>query len=628
MEAPAREVGRDPPLDFPGNTIYLEKQDKLFDLNLDINAQVVLLSQAPTSKTAFLGNLTGIPDAFFEATTTLTVQIVFRRIFPNKLTTLSIVPWQDNEDTVKESLKTLYYAADGVPGDDLVQEATSAHNRISAARQLRSHRKTSGDDVLRREISGPECPHFSILSLPTLSRWYPLVVSPEEHSLSLLDEDADQVYIRNLLRLVKQHDPSMERTIFIPTSPNPCREDDGHVRDLVLLKSANLKLSSSCDILLSPWWDTNIPNDIPDLDSFHEIKHEAALVNPKRVDFLERAFTGVGPLRSRLARLLCNLAAEETPKQTTASTHEYRCKLITIASEFQRIVHEALENRDYPSILVKENPEQSLVQQISDLNLGFSALMWRKGHTSDFETKLDSVNDGFTQTKPIAETIEKCYKDSRKAELGTLPNPPIMLALFQAQTTKWPTMATAHIGTAVTVIHDFIKAVLDHVVSDKTLRDNIWQQSLMCDLPKLYKYSLNVTKALLRVERNLRPSTYTPDYAKRMSTLQASRDNNIRNRREAATTAEWAKEAIEFGLRSYYQVSIKRFVDAICRQAVEDGLLFGTKSPLKVLTPETVMAMSEPSIFGDHTPPLEKKKKKLEDELARWEAAAKILADE
>jgi hypothetical protein len=212
-----------------------------------------------------------------------------------------------------------------------------------------------------------------------------------------------------------------------------------------------------------------------------------------------------------------------------------------------------------------------------------------------------------------------------------LSNPPIILALFQAQTSKWPTIATAHIGTVVTVIHNFIKAVLDHIVPDKALRDNLWQQALVCDLPKLYKHSLNVAKALLRVERNLRPSTYSPDFAKSISTLQTNRDNCVRSRGHlAASSAEWAKEAIEFNLRSYYMVSIKRFVDNICRQAVEDGLLFGAKSPLKVLTPESVMGMSDTtvrSIFGDDTPPVETKKQ-LEDELARWEEAAKILSDE
>jgi hypothetical protein len=291
--------------------------------------------------------------------------------------------------------------------------------------------------------------------------------------LSLLDEDADQAYIGNLLHLIKQHDPSLERTIFVPTSLDPSREDEGHVRDLVLLKSANFKLSSSSGIPPGPWWDNSTDGDIPDLDSFKKIKQEAALANPKRVDFLKRAFTGIGPMGSRLAQLLCSIAAEEIPKQqqqvvdrvayihtqlgkfANRGTHEYRCKLIKIASEFQRIVHETLENRDYPSSLVKESSEQSLVQNISDLNLGFSALMWSKGHTGDFATKLGSVNEGFSDkyearvqkiysdgvalaqmqgvfpmgifdcqdpsaNKPIADTIEKCYKDSRKAELGTV----------------------------------------------------------------------------------------------------------------------------------------------------------------------------------------------------------------
>jgi hypothetical protein len=123
MEAPADEVGRGPPLDVAGNNISLEKQNKLFDLNLNINTQIALLSQAPTSKVAFLGHLTGIPNGFFEATTTLTVQIVFRRA-PLKLITISIVPWKETDAAVKGSFKaTIHHAVHGDPGDDLVQKA-------------------------------------------------------------------------------------------------------------------------------------------------------------------------------------------------------------------------------------------------------------------------------------------------------------------------------------------------------------------------------------------------------------------------------------------------------------------------------------------------------------------------
>jgi hypothetical protein len=83
-------------------------------------------------------------------------------------------------------------------------------------------------------------------------------------------------------------------------------------------------------------------------------------------------------------------------------------------------------------------------------------------------------------------------------------------------------------------------------------------------------------------------------------------------------------------LRNYYKVSLKRFVDAVCRQAIEDSLLFGDQSPLKVFTPEFVMEMDDATvraIFGDDAATIEKRKQ-LEKELAPWEEAVKILGEE
>jgi hypothetical protein len=37
MEAPAQEAGRGPPLDGDENNTHLEKQNKLYDLNIDID---------------------------------------------------------------------------------------------------------------------------------------------------------------------------------------------------------------------------------------------------------------------------------------------------------------------------------------------------------------------------------------------------------------------------------------------------------------------------------------------------------------------------------------------------------------------------------------------------------------
>jgi hypothetical protein len=45
-------------------------------------------------------------------------------------------------------------------------------------------------------------------------------------------------------------------------------------------------------------------------------------------------------------------------------------------------------------------------------------------------------------------------------------------------------------------------------------------------------------------------------------------------------------------VESYYKVSRKRFVDAVCQQVVNHFLLDGPKSPLKVLCADRILKLS------------------------------------
>jgi hypothetical protein len=83
-------------------------------------------------------------------------------------------------------------------------------------------------------------------------------------------------------------------------------------------------------------------------------------------------------------------------------------------------------------------------------------------------------------------------------------------------------------------------------------------------------------------------------------------------------------------LRSYYEVSLERFIDMVCREAIEYALLYGEGSPLKFFPYDFVMGLGDEIVDGffggDSELVRTKRQKELEEESKRWEAAADILA--
>jgi hypothetical protein len=138
------------------------------------------------------------------------------------------------------------------------------------------------------------------------------------------------------------------------------------------------------------------------------------------------------------------------PRDSSASKRE--C-LIRLASQFERIVRDALDGRYEGNRIFSDKPELKLATEIIELNEGFSELLSKKGHMWKFEEEsskdeLDAqleyektaeqiqgsgssvpelqqlVGHNIGCSPPveasIMDRIERCYKESRGPELGTV----------------------------------------------------------------------------------------------------------------------------------------------------------------------------------------------------------------
>ena len=211
------------------------------------------------------------------------------------------------------------------------------------------------------------------------------------------------------------------------------------------------------------------------------------------------------------------------------------------------------------------------------------------------------------------------------------------------------------------IVHDSIVKLLDTTIADETVRATFWEDVLFDKLCNAYKRAMDHARFLLSIELGTRPFTYNNFFSTNLekrkleryetkfkAELAAAREvesenayptqsitfAQFRNMTIDRSNAEQVREDIHDILLSYYKVSRKRFVDAICQQVIDYHLLNGgrsgtedDKSPIKLFDPDLVMALEDDkleSIAGEDAG-TRRKREALAAEIKKLEEAAKVL---
>jgi hypothetical protein len=206
-----------------------------------------------------------------------------------------------------------------------------------------------------------------------------------------------------------------------------------------------------------------------------------------------------------------------------------------------------------------------------------------------------------------------------------------------------------HVETVIVVVHYFIVMLLRQTFADQRMREELWESVLLEKLQTAYARAKDHADFLLDIEINGRPSTYNHYFfdnlqmARSQRLTQALRVaandklqdgdlikvdlSTVPNQVISKSNAEQVKEDIHDILESYYKVSCKRFVDLICRQAIEHFLLDGSGSPLKVLNPELIATLSDAQLdmIAGEDATTRQERERLKFEIQGLEAAMKIL---
>ncbi|KAJ4294867.1 hypothetical protein N0V88_005104 [Collariella sp. IMI 366227] len=617
------------PLDGLGNHIYLEKQDRLREIGVDIpTSQIVVVGSQSSGKSSLLENLTGFAFPRGQGLCTrYATQITLRRSLVESIV-ISIIPWRDSNVKKKGRLREFRHELEDFEGENLA-------------------------GIIEKR------PHLTVIDVPGLFQVTDEGVTTELDKAKV--ENMVRRYMENkrtivlavmsalsdlategVLQFAKTADPEGVRTVGVLTKADLVTEQAVVQSILQLVKGNTLKLGYFL-----------VCNRGADADALSiaecQMQEKAKFSEPQWIELAKYGRTGVEHLRAELQRL----EVMGPSRETAASQRE--C-LIRLTSKFEQIIRDALDGRYEGLSIFKDKAGLKLATEIIDLNEGFSDLMWRKGHAWKFEAELDEGTVGSLPyeeriaaiqasvpsipelhqivhdradcplpEEPIRGHIEKYYRESRGPELGTFGGS-LLAMTFRDQASKWRSIVMAHIETVIVVVHRFIKTLLDEIFVDPLMRQQLWNSALLEKLQIAYERAKEQANFLLDIEIDGRPSTYNHYFNDSLQKIRADRLTEAFVATKQSN-AEQVKVDIHDILKSYYKVSRKRFVDVICRQAIEHFLLDRSGSPLKVLTPGFIGKMSDAQLdmIAGEDGATKRERERLESEIKGLEAATKLL---
>ncbi|KAK7212354.1 hypothetical protein V2G26_019532 [Clonostachys chloroleuca] len=175
---------------------------------------------------------------------------------------------------------------------------------------------------------------------------------------------------------------------------------------------------------------------------------------------------------------------------------------------------------------------------------------------------------------------------------------------------KWKALAKGYISDMIAIVHTLVLDLLDHVVPDKNLLGNL-MSVLSEQLQAKYLRAMEQTDFLLKIELEGTPATYNHAFTEVLNKCRAERVKRqlesqvfeIENHGSVVrlcdivqthplSNSEQVVREIHDILKSYYELSRKRFVDNVRMQAADHFLVTGPNTPLKLFSPRFVSSLT------------------------------------
>ncbi|OPB45409.1 dynamin family protein [Trichoderma guizhouense] len=497
-----------------------------------------------------------------------------------------------------------------------------------------------GLDVLKIEISGPNAGNLTVIDVPGIFETAIAGMTTESdidlvknmvngyiHDsrtiiLAVLPCNGDMIN-QKILQLAAEADPQGKRTLAVLTKPD--------------LAVENTTKAALCDLVNGERRDLPLGYHIVEtlgaggtsgnMDNRHQ--QELSLFEQAPWNTITFNRLGISTLRVRIKRLSVNLARAEFP----AIESEIMADL-----EKSRGLLADMDQLDQPENQLENFEGSTMPDELHPP--GRSVLYDEKIHFQIPNLVDDDlgriVSSLYWCPKPkeggILEYIQEQHFNARGLGWGS-PTFLILQVAFIEQGKKWRAIAHAHVSNAVLLVHDFIRQTLENCCRDVAIFEKLWA-FLLRDLVDRYARAMRHLDFLLDVEFKSRTIPYDLHFDEKFNQL----NRNGRNPRsqqcdgtvpggQPPSSFEERVLFISNDLHFYYDLARRRFMEAVCQQAVDYYLLHDKDGPLAVLSDDVVMQMTAEQldkIVGEDLA-VKEKRERLTKEIGTLSKALAIL---
>ncbi|KAI1654941.1 dynamin family protein [Daldinia decipiens] len=361
---------------------------------------------------------------------------------------------------------------------------------------------------------------------------------------------------------------------------------------------------------------------------------------------LPSSMLGINELRKKLSNVLLGQIALELPSliheielkledsrdrleelgEPRRTLDEQRLKLLQISQDFQSIVERSISGTYNDAFFDDAETSRGYLQRIravaQNLNREFAEELTRRGHKREISNNTTSSPEGpeyITKDKLLSH-IQTVMQRTRGRELPGIFSPMVVADLFHQQSSPWEQIAQNHVMNSWRAVEKFIEHVVIYVADipiGRSLLDQVCQPAL----DDLLAQAKTKTTELLNSHRCVHPITYNREYAETIQRVgQSQRDefsriiqeffglsslegsmplnqrsynfNTLLDRLGKTTELDIerlaASEALD-RMNAYYNIAMKRFVDSIATEVIEEKLLAALSN---ILSPVAVFNMS------------------------------------
>ncbi|KAK5998958.1 Interferon-induced GTP-binding Mx2-like protein [Cladobotryum mycophilum] len=458
--------------------------------------------------------------------------------------------------------------------------------------------------------------------------------------VSAKNDYANQVVLKH----AREADPTGSRTLGVITKPDtltPGSESE----------NAYVTLAQNQEIEFRLGWHVlrNTDTDARIQDAAQRDVQEADFLANSAWANLSEWNRGIKSLRDRLSKVLLeqisseltNLMDEISSKSSACqsqldklgrprtNSQEQKMYLLEVSQSFQMFVQRAIDgtynDAFFGDVMSEAGYEKRIRAVIQNLSIDFAKELGENGRyhkvvSSPEQIKASEHNVVVTRTMLLEKIAQKLERGRGRELLGTF-SPLIVADLFREESVFWESIAQAHVKRAWDAAKTFLWHLISHI-ADPTAAAMIMEDIVEPALDEILGNLRKKTSDLLKPHQTGHPITYGNTFQK---TVQRIRDERRSDRYRALIAKHFgitctenssflskdvhfgnflrglmeqteprgdhwaASEALDF-LDAYYEIAMKRLVDDIAVQVLENYLIADFN---RLLSPLTVAMMAD-----------------------------------